>query len=187
MSVFCFFRKFLLEVSDIAGKELLINEQIRAAEVRLIDEDGNQVGIVTIDKAMDMAIKSNLDLVAIAPQAAPPVCRVMDYGKYRFEQSKKEKEARKNQHIVAVKELRMTLVIGAHDMETKVKQAKRMLEDGDKVKLTVRFRSRELNRPADGEILLGKFADMCEEFSTVERAAKLEGRNMTMFLAPKKQ
>ena len=175
-----------MEVSCISVKELLINEQITDKEIRVIDDNGSQLGIMKLDDALKVALQKNLDLVKIAPQAVPPVCRVMDYGKYRFEQSKKEKEARKNQHIVNIKEVRMTVVIGAHDLDTKVKQAKRMLLDGDKVKVSVRFRSRELGRPGDGEALLNKFAEMCLEEGTMEKAPKLEGRNMSMFLAPKK-
>jgi translation initiation factor IF-3 len=174
-------------VSTISVKESLINEQIRDKEIRVIDSDGSQLGIMPTDRALDIATEKNLDLVNIAPHANPPVCKIMDYGKYRFEQSKREKEVRKNQHVVNVKELRLTLVIGAHDMETKVKQARRMLEDGDKVKISVRFRSRELNRSSDGIVLLNKFAEMCAAEGTVERAPKLEGRNMIMFLAPIKK
>ena len=163
----------------------MINEEIRDKEVRVVDADGSLLGIMSPRDAMEAALNKNLDLVKIAPKAEPPVCRIMDYGKFRFEQAKKEKEARKNQHIVDIKEVRMTLVIGEHDFETKLKQAKRMLAEGDKVKVSVRFRSRELNHTSSGDVLLNKFAEECAESAIVEKTPKLEGRNMIMFLQPK--
>jgi translation initiation factor IF-3 len=163
----------------------MINEEIRDKEVRVVDADGSLLGIMSPKDALEAALNKNLDLVKIAPKAEPPVCRIMDYGKFRFEQAKKEKEARKNQHIVDIKEVRMTLVIGAHDFETKLKQAKRMLLEGDKVKVSVRFRSRELNHLSSGEELLGRFSEACSDSATIEKVPKLEGRNMIMFLQPK--
>lgn len=181
-----FFCNFLiLEVLLISSKDLMINEEIRDKEVRVIGPDGAQLGIMQTSQALDMAYEKNLDLVKIAPKAAPPVCKIMDYGKYRFEQAKKEKEARKNQHVVNIKEVKMSLVIGAHDFETKVKTALRLLGEGDKVKVSVTFRNRELSRTAVGQELLKRFAEACAEVAVVERPAKMEGRNMSMFLAVK--
>ncbi len=134
---------------------------------------------------MKIAEKSNLDLVKIAPQSKPPVCKIMDYGKYRFEQSKREKEARKNQHIVEIKEIRLSLNIDKHDFDTKVNHAKKFLTAGNKVKVSIRFRGREMAHPQLGEVTMKNFADACEEVSSLEKAAKLEGRTMLMFLAPK--
>ena len=162
-----------------------INEDIRDKEVRLIDHKGEQVGIVPLAKAMKLAVDNDLDLVKIAPQANPPVCRVMDYGKFKFEQEKKEKEARKNQHVVDIKEIRMSPGIDVHDFNVKLNNAIKFLKAGNKVKATVRFRGRALAHPYIGQNLLIKFAEGAAEFSSVEKDAKLEGRNMTMFLAPK--
>jgi translation initiation factor IF-3 len=173
-----------MEVLTIS-KELLINEEIRDKEVRVIDEDGSQLGIMASRDALKIAGDKNLDLVKIAPQAAPPVCRIMDYGKFRFEQAKKEKEARKNQHIVDVKEERMSLNIDTHDFETKAKAAMRFLDEGDKVKVTVRFRGREMAHTELGVGLLKKFAEYCSACSAVEKMPKLEGRSMSLFLTPK--
>ena len=162
-----------------------INEEIRDKEVRLIDADGNQVGIVPVAKAMEAAAAKNLDLVKIAPNAVPPVCRVMDYGKFRFEQAKREKEAKKNQKTVEIKEIRLGLSIDVHDFETKGRHAIRFLDEGDKVKVSIRFRGRELGHPEIGLDTMKRFAEYCAEHCTVENAAKMEGRNMIMFLAPK--
>lgn len=162
-----------------------INEDIRDKQVRLIDAEGNQVGIVSIKEAMDAAMASNLDLVNIAPAAKPPVCRIMDYGKFRFEQAKKEKEARKRQHVVEVKEIRFSPKIDVHDFEVKLKNARRFLEDGNRVKVTVRFRGREMAHTSIGQQLLQKFAEQCQDLATMDKNPKLEGRQMTMFLAPK--
>ena len=163
-----------------------INEEIRDKEVRLIDAEGNQAGIVPIAKALEAAAAKNLDLVKIAPNAVPPVCRVMDYGKFRFEQAKREKEARKNQHVVEIKEIRLTPNIDIGDLNTKVKNACRFLQDGNKVKVSVRFRGREVTHASLGQDLLHRFAELCSECSTVEKQPKLEGRQMLMFLAPAK-
>ena len=163
-----------------------INEEIRDKEIRLISNDGEQLGIVPIQKAQDIAVEKGMDLVKIAPQAKPPVCKIMDYGKFRFEQAKREKEARKNQRVVEIKEIRLTPNIDIGDLNTKVKNACRFLKDGDKVKVSVRFRGREVTHSSLGQDLLHRFAELCSECSTVEKQPKLEGRQMLMFLAPAK-
>ena len=172
--------------SPISSMEHQINEEIRDKEVRLISNDGEQLGIVAIQKAQDIAVEKGMDLVKIAPQAKPPVCKIMDYGKFRFEQAKREKEARKNQRVVEIKEIRLTPNIDIGDLNTKVKNACRFLKDGDKVKVSVRFRGREVTHSSLGQNLLHRFAELCSECSTVEKQPKLEGRQMLMFLAPAK-
>ncbi len=169
----------------IATKELQINEQIRDSEVRLIGSDGEQLGVVPTREAQRLADEKELDLVKIAPTATPPVCRIMDYGKYRFEQSKREKEARKNQHIVELKEVRLSLNIDVADFNTKAKHALRFLQEGNKVKVSIRFRGREMGHPEIGLETMKRFAEVCSEVAAVEKPAKMEGRNMLMFLAPK--
>ena len=169
----------------IATKELQINEQIRDSEVRLIGSDGEQLGVVPTREAQRLADEKELDLVKIAPPATPPVCRIMDYGKYRFEQSKREKEARKNQHIVELKEVRLSLNIDVADFNTKAKHALRFLQEGNKVKVSIRFRGREMGHPEIGLETMKRFAEVCSEVAAVEKPAKMEGRNMLMFLAPK--
>ena len=164
----------------------MINEQIRDKEVRLIGENGEQLGIMSAKDAYKMARDAELDLVKIAPTAKPPVCKIMDYGKFRFEQAKREKEARKNQRVVEIKEIRLTPNIDVGDLNTKVKNACRFLKDGDKVKVSVRFRGREVTHASLGQDLLHRFAELCAECSTVEKQPKLEGRQMLMFLAPAK-
>ena len=164
---------------------MLINDEIREKEVRLIDSDGAQLGILALADAKAKAEAKGLDLVLIAPQAKPPACKLMDYGKYKFEQGKREKEQRKNQRIVNIKEVRITPSIDVHDFNTKVNQTVKFLKSGDKVKVTVRFRGRELHHTQLGQDLLVKFGDAITEVGTVEKAAKLEGRNMTMVVAPK--
>lgn len=136
-------------------------------------------------QALELAAERQLDLVKIAPQAKPPVCRIMDYGKFKFEQSKKEKEARKNQKIINIKEIRFSPTIEDHDLNFKARNAKKFLQDGDKVKVTIRFRGREVDHVTFGEQALGRFYDILKDFCVVEKPAKLEGRNMTMILAPK--
>ncbi len=172
--------------SDISILEHQINEEIRDKEVRLIDSDGSQLGIVSIQQAMAVAAERNLDLVKIAPKAEPPVCRVMDYGKFRFEQAKKDKEARKNQKVVDIKEVRLSAKIDIHDFEVRVKAAEKFLKGGDKVKASIRFRGREMAHTDIGLTVMQRFAEACAEFGTVEKPAKLEGRQMLMFIAPKK-
>ena len=181
----CPFFNFSGRCHTISTLEHQINEEIRDKEVRLIDSDGSQLGIVTIQVAMDKAAERNLDLVKIAPKAEPPVCRVMDYGKFRFEQAKKEKEARKNQKVVEIKEVRMSMNIDTHDFETKVSQAVKFLRGGDKVKVSVRFRGREMAHTDIGQELLLKFAEGCSDVAVMDKAPKLEGRHMSIFLSPK--
>lgn len=174
-----------LEVLNISNKELQINDEIRDKEIRVIGPDGGQLGIMSAAEAQRAADDRDLDLVKIVPQAKPPVCKIMDYGKYRFEQTKREKEARKNQHIVDIKEIRLSLNIDTHDFDTKVNHAKRFLNGGDKVKVSIHFRGREMGHPQIGFGIMDRFAQACSEFSVVEKTAKLEGRNMIMFLANK--
>ena len=162
-----------------------INEEIRDKEVRLIDAEGNQAGIVPIAKALEAAAAKNLDLVKIAPNAVPPVCRVMDYGKFRFEQGKREKEAKKNQHVVEIKEIRMSPGIDVGDFNTKLKNAQKFLADGNRVKVSVRFRGREMAHTDIGKDLLVRFAEQCAEVATLDKEPKLEGRSMSIFLSPK--
>ena len=169
----------------IAIKECSINEEIKAKEVRLIDVDGSQLGVMSIKDAMSKAEERNLDLVEISPQAVPPVCKVMDYGKYRFEQAKREKENKKNQKVIETKEIRLGLSIDVHDFETKGKQASKFIQSGNKVKVSIRFRGREMGHPEIGLETMTRFAEFCKDVANVEKPAKLEGRNMLMFLAPK--
>lgn len=170
---------------SISKQSHQINEEIRDREVRLIDHDGSQLGVVGTKEALQRAIERDMDLVKIAPTAQPPVCRIMDYGKFRFEQAKKEKEARKNQHIVEIKEIRLSPSIDIHDFTFKQKNALKFLEDGNKVKVSIRFRGREMAHTLIGQQQMLKFAAACDEVSTVERSPKLEGRNMAMFLTPR--
>ena len=167
-------------------KEMQINEQIRDREVRVISSTGEQLGIMSAKDALKKAEAKNLDLVKIAPTAKPPVCKIMDYGKYRFEQAKREKEARKNQKVVEIKEIRLSLNIDTHDFQTKVNHAEKFLKAGNKVKVSIRFRGREMAHPELGLTSMEKFAEACSEFSSIEKPAKLEGRQMLMFLAPVK-
>lgn len=166
-------------------EELLINEEIRDKEIRVIDSDGSMLGIIATKEAQQIAITKNLDLVKIAPQASPPVCRIMDYGKYKFELAKKEKEAKKKQKVTDIKEVRVSPAIEGHDFEYKAKNAQKFLEDGDKVKFTVRFRGRELNHTSLGQAVLDKFAELLQDCGTVERKPKLEGKQMIMIMGPK--
>ena len=183
----CFFDIIILcrRCLTISSKEVLINESIKAKEVRVIDTDGSQLGVLPIKEAIAAAAAKELDLVNIAPNAVPPVCKIMDFGKYRFEQAKRAKEAKKKQKIVEVKEVRLGLSIDKHDFETKGNHAIRFLQDGDKVKVSIRFRGREFGHPEIGIEIMNRFAEFCSEYATVEKAAKMEGRNMLMFLAPK--
>ena len=164
-----------------------INEEIRDKEVRLIDAGGEQLGIMSAQKALEVAIERGMDLVKIAPQAQPPVCRIMDYGKFRFEQAKREKEARKNQRVMEIKEIRLSPGIDVNDLNVKVGHARRFLKGGDKVKVSVRFRGREVTHSSICLELLKRFAEQCSEFGTIEKQPKLEGRHMHMFLAPIKK
>ena len=162
-----------------------INEEIMDKEVRLISSDGEQLGIVSSAQALKLAAEKNLDLVKIAPQAKPPVCKIMDYGKYRFEQSKREKEAKMNQRVVEIKEIRLSPNIDVHDFDTKVGHARKFLAAGNKVKVSIRFRGREMTHTDLGLTTMAQFADDCADIASVEKPAKLEGRQMLMFLAPK--
>ena len=173
------------EVFPIANAVHQINEEINDREVRLIGDQGEQLGIMSAAEALRIAEEKELDLVKIAPGSNPPVCKIMDYGKYRFEQTKKEKEAKKNQRIVEVKEIRMSPGIDTNDFNTKLKNAQKFLSDGDRVKVSVRFRGREMAHTDIGATLLKDFAAQCAEIANMDKAPKLEGRNMSMFLSPK--
>lgn len=162
-----------------------INEEITDKEVRLIGNDGEQMGIVSAAQAQKLAAERNLDLVKIAPQATPPVCKIMDYGKYRFEQSKREKEAKKNQRVIEIKEIRLSPNIDTHDFDTKVGHARKFLAAGNKAKVSIRFRGREMTHTDLGLTIMAQFAEQCADIASVEKPAKLEGRQMLMFLAPK--
>ena len=175
----------LLEVFHISKQDHQLNEDIRDKEIRVIGANGDQLGIMAPKTALDMAYDLGLDLVKIAPTATPPVCRIMDYGKFRFEQSKKEKEAKKNQHVTEVKEIRMSPGIDIGDFNVKLRNAQKFLSDGNRVKVTVRFRGREMAHTDIGRNLLVKFAEQCQDIANTEKNPKLDGRNMSMFLAPK--
>ena len=162
-----------------------INEEIRAREVRVVADEGEQLGIMSGRDALNLALERHMDLVEIAPNAKPPVCRIMDYGKYRYEQQKRDKEARKKQKTFDIKEVKLRPGIEDHDFDVKFKNAVRFLEDGDKVKVTIMFRGRELSHPELGEVLLTKMAKQLEDLAVIERAAKLEGKNMIMIVSPK--
>lgn len=174
-----------MEVLVIGIKEMQINEEITDKEVRLISNDGGQLGIVSAAQAQKLAAEKNLDLVKIAPQAKPPVCKIMDYGKYRFEQSKREKEAKKNQRVIEIKEIRLSPNIDVHDFDTKVGHARKFLSAGNKTKVSIRFRGREMTHTDLGLTIMAQFAEKCADIASVEKPAKLEGRQMLMFLAPK--
>ena len=162
-----------------------INEDIRDSSVRLIDENGEQLGIVSLAEAMKIAIDKDLDLVKIAPNVNPPVCKVMDYGKHRFEQSKRDKEAKKNQHTVEVKEIRLSPSIGEHDFNVKLKNGRKFLTEGNRLKVSIRFRGREMAHTNLGEVVMLRYARACEDLADVDRNPKLDGRNMTMFMTAK--
>ncbi|MDO5715818.1 MAG: translation initiation factor IF-3 [Tissierellia bacterium] len=166
-------------------KELQVNEEIREKEVRLVDEQGEQVGVVSTNHALDLAVEKKLDLVKVAPNAKPPVCRIMDYGKYRYEMEKKEKEARKKQKVINVKELRLTPNIEDHDLNTKANRAIDFLKSGDRVKVSVRFRGREMGHTELGREVLDDFVELISEYGVVDKKPKMEGRSMVMFLSAK--
>lgn len=176
---------FIWRCFSISKQDLLINEEIRVKEVRLVGQDGAPLGITTSADALEQAYAKNLDLVLIAPKAEPPVCKIMDYGKYKFELAKRDKEARKNQKVVSIKEIRVSPSIDNHDFETKVNHTKKFLSDGDKVKITVRFRGREVHHSALGFQLLERFKEAVSEFGAVDKPPKLEGKNMSMVVSPK--
>ena len=179
------FFMFFMEVLIIGKLDHQLNEEIRDKEIRLIGSDGAQLGIMSAAEANDMAEEQGLDLVKISPNAVPPVCKIMDYSKFCFDQKKREKEARKNQRVVEIKEIRMSPSIDTNDLNTKVKSALKFLGDGNRVKVSVRFRGREMAHTNLGEKLLMDFAQSCAEIATMEKNPKLEGRFMAMFLTPK--
>lgn len=164
-----------------------LNQDIQDPEIRLIGADGTQLGIMSAAAALAMAEEQELDLVKISPTAKPPVCKIMDYGKFRFDQMKKEKEAKKNQHIVELKEIRMSPGIDTNDLNTKMRSAIKFLKEGNRVKVSVRFRGREMAHTNIGEDLLNQFAEGCKEAANLEKNPKLEGRFMFMFLSPKQE
>lgn len=166
-------------------QELPINRQIRAKEVQLIGEQGEKLGIISFNEALEQAEEKNLDLVLVSPNSNPVVCKIMNYGKYKFEQAKKEKEAKKKQKVLEIKEIRVTPNIEEHDFGFKSKNARKFLTDGNKVKITVRFRGREVNNSKAGEVVLNKFIKNLEDIASVEKPPKLEGRNMFTILAKK--
>ncbi|WP_083512147.1 translation initiation factor IF-3 [Amphibacillus sediminis] len=168
----------------IISKDMNVNESIRAREVRLIDSNGDQLGVKSRQEALDIAANRNLDLVLVAPNAKPPVCRIMDYGKYRFEQQKKDKEARKKQKIINIKEVRLSPGIEEHDFNTKLRNARKFLEKGDKVKVSIRFRGRAITHKELGQRVLERMAEECKDLSSVEQKPKMEGRSMFLMLAP---
>ncbi len=185
----CFRHVFLFSIwrcVTISTKELLINDDIRAKEVRMLDENNGQMGIMHINDAKTYAYEKGLDLVLIAPQAQPPVCRAMDYGKFRYEQDKREKEAKKKQQTVEVKEVQLSCRIETHDFETKANRAIKFLQEGNKVRVCLRFKGREIAHQELGREMLEKFAEACAEFGTVDKKPVLEGRQLTMFMAPQK-
>ena len=166
-------------------QELRINDEIVAKEIKLIDDEGAQLGVMSVADALTIAEEKGLDLVEVAPNANPTVCKIMNYGKYKYEQARKEKEARKKQKVVEVKEIRLSPTIDTHDFEFKAKNARKFLEDGDKVKATIKFKGRELNNTSFGANVLNKFAESLEDVGTADKEPKLEGRNMMLIISPK--
>jgi len=164
---------------------LRVNEAIRAREIRLIDENGEQLGIMVVREGLRIAAERGLDLVEVAPNAKPPVCRLLDYGKYKYEQAKRDREARKKQRTMDIKEVRMTPKIEGHDFQVKVRNAQKFLQDGDKVKATVRFRGREIVHADIGRALLLDLAEEVKDYGVIEREPRVEGKHMIMVLAPK--
>ena len=180
-------RAFFRRCFTIATAVHQINEEITDKEIRLIGNEGEQLGIMSAEEALRIATEQDLDLVKIAPGSNPPVCKIMDYGKFRFEQTKKEKDAKKNQRVIEIKEIRMSPGIGDNDFNTKLKNGQKFLNDGNRVKVSVRFRGREMAHTDIGEVLLRNFAEKCADIANLDKAPKLEGRNMSMFLSPKPQ
>lgn len=169
------------------SKDMYVNEGIRARELRVIDHNGDQLGVKTRNEALELAARANLDLVLVAPQAKPPVARVMDYGKFKFEQQKKDRETRKNQKVISMKEVRLSPTIDEHDFQTKLRNAIKFLEKGDKVKCSLRFKGRAITHKEIGQRVLDRFAEACAEVATVEQKPKMEGRSMFLVLAPKNE
>lgn len=176
---------YLLGGEFLISKDWRVNEDIRVKEVRLVSEDGEQLGIVPIREALALAEEKGVDLVEVAPSAKPPVCRMMDYGKFKFEQSKREKESRKKQKIISIKEVKMRPNIEEHDFQVKAKNARKFLSAGDKLKFTIMFRGRQITHPELGEKLCIQLAKELSDISSVEKSPKVEGRNMVMILVPK--
>lgn len=179
---FYYYDRRCFRISNMAHQ---INEEIRDKEVRLISPTGEQLGIVSLEEAMDKAAELDMDLVKISPNAVPPVCKLMDYGKFRFEQTKRDKVAKKNQHVVEIKEVRMSPGIDVNDFNVKLRNAQKFLGEGNRVKATVRFRGREMAHTDIGKRLLLKFAEDCSEMAAMDKEPKLDGRHMNMFLSPK--
>ena len=177
----------IAEVFQIAKAAHQLNEEINDKEIRLIGEEGEQLGIMSAAQALKIAAEQELDLVKIVPGSVPPVCKIMDYGKFRFEQNKKDKEAKKNQRVIEIKEIRMSQGIDVNDFNTKLKNAQKFISEFNRVKVTVRFRGREMAHTEIGAELLKDFAEKCADVSNMDKAPKLEGRNMSMFLSPKPQ
>lgn len=178
------FYVYIFTEVNLINKDLRINERIRARQVRLISASGEQLGIVSLQEALAKARESDLDLVEVAPQADPPVCRIMDYGKYKYEQQKRDREARKRQKVVTVKEIKLRPGIDRHDLDVKVRNAQRFLKDGDKVKCTIMFRGREIIHKELGQKVLEQLAEKVGDLGSIERPPTMEGRNMIMILAP---
>ncbi len=167
------------------SKENKINEEIRDKELRVIDETGTMIGVMSREEALALAEEKKLDLVNVSPNAKPPVCKILDYGKYRYETQKREKEAKKKQKTIQVKEIRLSTFIEDHDIQVKAKTACKFLKDGDKVKVSLRFRGRERDHTAKGREVMEKFAECCSEVGVMDKKPTFEGRSLTMFLAPK--
>lgn len=168
------------------NKQTQINDEIRAAEVRVIDETGEMRGVMSLDDALALAEQADLDLVNVSPNAEPPVCKILDYGKFRYEQQKKEKAAKKNQHVTEIKEIRLSPSIEDHDVDVKAKTAIKFLQDGDKLKVSLRFRGRERDYTQLGYEVMQKFAEIVSDYGVIEKEPKMEGRRMNMFMGPKK-
>lgn len=178
---------YFMEVLTISAKDLFINDDIRVKECRMLDENGGQLGVMGLSEAKDYAYSRGLDLVLIAPQAEPPVCRAMDYGKYRYERDKKEKEAKKKQQTVEVKEVQLSCGIDVHDFDTKANRAIKFLQDGNKVRVCLRFRGREMAHQDLGRQVLARFEESCAEYGSVDKKPVMEGRQISMMIAPLKQ
>ncbi len=178
---------FFWRCYPIAAQDHLLNEDIKAPEVRLISDTGEQLGLMSAEAALKIAVEKEMDLVMIAPGSKPPVCKIMDYGKYRFEQAKREKEAKKNQRVIEIKEIRMSPSIGDNDFNTKLRAGQKFLSEGNRLKVTIRFRGREMAHTNIGEQLLKDFAAQCSGLANMDKNPKLEGRNMSMFLSPRQK
>lgn len=177
-------RAKIMEVFTIAT-EHQINEQIRDRSIRVVSDDGQQLGLMSAREAMEIAEQKGLDLVKVSPNANPPVCKIMDYGKFRFEQAKKQREAKKNQKVIELKEMRLSATIDKHDLEVKAKNVNKFLIDGEKVKVSIRFKGRQMAHTEQGMVVMNEFFAMVQENASIEKQAKIEGRNMFMILAPK--